>query len=720
MPLPRLRPRRPPFALSIALGLAAATAVAAETDPPPAPDQHHPVTLKGVEVTAAAHDPDAYGVDESRGATRLSLSPRETPQSMSVVTRAQMDDFGLDDINAVLDHTTGIDVERVETDRTYYSARGFDVTSFLVDGVGMPFANGAQWGSLDTAVYERIEVLRGANGLLAFTGNPSATVNFVRKRPTADFRGSASLGAGSWNTRRMDVDLSGPLDASRSVRGRLVAAGQDGDSYLDRYHPRRQVLYGTVEADLGDRTLLGAGITAEKDRPRGVMWGALPLFNTDGTPTRYRRSTSTAADWAYWTTDDTRAFVQLEQDLGHDWSAKAELDYRRLTNASNLFYVYGTPDAASGLGLLSYPSRFTGPEKQYVADVYATGPFTLGGRRHELVVGADWARDDVSQLSGYTAGAIGDPLPPLGDWNGGFPRPSFDDYHESAHFRMERQAAYATVRWSLADGLTLVTGDTFVHVRSRGENYGVANAYDRTRSTPFAGVVYDLSTHYSLYASYARLFNPQTQLDKDNRVLDPVTGSNLEAGIKGAWFDGGLNASFALFRAKQDHLADYAGHNDATNQDYYKGIDATSKGYEFDVGGRVGANWELGGGYTQLGLTDPAGHDVRTYVPRRSFRLSAGYRVPAAPGLKLGASLRWQDGIRRDQGALDTQGREIVTRQGGYALLGLMAGYDFAQGWRATLNLDNVTNRKYLTSLYWSQAYYGAPRNWMLEVRYRF
>ncbi|MDO1528166.1 TonB-dependent siderophore receptor [Fulvimonas sp. R45] len=718
MPLPRLRPRCLPFVLSIGL---AATTAAAETDPPPVHDQHHPVTLKGVEVTAvAAQDPDAYGVHESRGATRLSLSLRETPQSVSVVTRAQMDDFGLNDINAVLANTTGVNVERVETDRTYFSARGFDVGHFLVDGLGLPLANGAQWGDLDTAVYERIEVLRGANGLLAFTGNPSATVNFVRKRPTADFQGSMGFGLGSWATRRLDMDLSGPLNAAHSVRGRLVAAAQDGDSYLDRYRPRRKVVSGTLEADLGRGTLLSVGLTAQKNASRGGLWGALPLYHTDGTPTRYARSASTSADWSFWDTDDTRAFVRLERELAGGWSLKAALNYRRLVNDSNLFYVYGTPDAATGLGLLSYPSRYGGAEKQYVADVYASGPFMLGGRQHELVVGVDWARDDDSELSGYSNGTIGQPLPPLQDWHGDFPRPDFDDSYSGAHIRSERQGAYLTARWNLADGLTLITGSSLAHVRAEGANYGVPNAYSRTRATPFAGAVLDLSKHYSLYASYARLFNPQTQLDADNRVLDPVTGSNLEAGLKGAWYDGALNASFALFRAKQDHLAEAAGHNAQTNRDYYRGIDATSRGFEFDAGGRLGRDWELSAGYTQLRLDAPDGKAVRTYVPRRNVHLAARYRVAAVPGLRLGATLRWQDAIRRDQGALDTQGREIVTRQGSYALLGLMAGYDFAPGWSATLNLDNLTNRKYLTSLYWDQAYYGAPRRWMLDLRYRF
>ena len=710
-------------ALCLATLAPAATRAATTTDevPPALPhDQHHPITLKGVNVTGMTQDTDSYTARSSDSATRLSLSLRETPQSVSIVTRAQMDDFGLDDINAVLDNAGGVQVERVETDRTYYSARGFDITNFLVDGMGMPLANGAQWGDVDTAVYERVDVLMGANGLLSFTGNPSATVDFVRKKPTADFQGSASLGVGSWTTRRGVIDLSGPLNASRSVRGRLVLVEQDGDSYLDRYRPRKKLVYGTVEADLAAGTTLSAGITAQKNQPRGVMWGALPLFNTDGTPTHYRRSTSTATDWSYWTTNDTRSFVHLDQDLGDDWTLKAELDYRRLTNASELFYVYGTPDAKTGLGLYSYPSRFTGPEKQYVADVFATGHFTLGGRRHELLVGVDWARDDVSQLSGYANGTIGVALPALQDWDGDFPHTALDDYFNGAHFRTDRQSAFVTARWSLADHLTLITGSSLVHVRAHGESYGVPNAYDRTDRTPFVGAVYDLSSHYSLYASYARLFNPQTQLDRNNRILDPVTGSNIEAGIKGAWYDAKLNASFAVFRAKQDNLADYAGHNATTGLDYYKGIDASSKGYALDVGGMLDANWQLNGGFTQLGLTNPQGHDVRTYVPRRSAHLSTSYRIPAVPGLKLGATLRWQGAIWRDQDAVDTAGRKIITRQGSYALLGLMSSYDFAPGWNATLNLDNVTNRKYINSLYWSQGYYGAPRNWMLNVSWRF
>ncbi|WP_199100946.1 TonB-dependent siderophore receptor [Dyella sp. ASV21] len=714
---PRLALRHLTAALCLAL---AVPALHAEDQPPASDTTKQVKNLEGVQATATVvSDGNAYTTHATDSATRMSLSLRETPQSMSVVTRQQMNDFGLNNINAVLDNTTGVNVERVETDRTYYSARGFDVTNFLVDGIGLPFANGQQEGDLDTALYERVDVLRGANGLLSFTGNPSATINFVRKRPTADYQGSVGVTVGSWDNRRLDVDLSGPLNASHSVRGRLIAADQDTDSYLDRYNLRKQVLGGIVEADLGSSTLLSAGITYQKNKTHGGMWGALPLYNTDGTPTDYSRDTSTSTDWSRWNVADTRSFVELTQELGNDWKLKGVLNYRRIAENSNLFYVYGTPNAQTGLGLYAYPSAYTSGEKQYVADVYATGPFQLGGRRHELVLGANWAKDDVHQLSSYGQG-IGTPLPSFNDWTGDYPEPPYGASYGNGDFHTKRQTLYATARWSLADPLTLITGASLVHIEQTGANYGVPSNYDKTQTTPFVGAVYDLSNNYSLYASYAKLFNPQTLTDVNNKVLDPVTGANLEAGIKGAWYDNRLNASFALFRSRQDGLAEYAGHNLATNQDYYAGIDAIAKGYEFDVSGQLTDNWQLSGGYTQLGLVDPNGHNVRTYVPRRMFRLATSYRFDALPGLKVGGTLRWQDTIYRDQGAVATDGSEIFTRQASYAVVGLMAGYDIGPHWSTTFNIDNVTNRKYINSLYWAQGFYSAPRSYMVNVRYTF
>lgn len=672
-----------------------------------------------------ATDLDAVEVNAERphkastSATRLSLTPRETPQSISRITREQMDDFGLDSLNEALAATPGVTVEQIETDRTYYTARGFDITNFQIDGLGIPLPYGMQNGDIDTAIYERIEVLRGANGLLSSTGNPSATINFIRKRPTAVFQGSAGLTVGSWDLRRIDVDLSGPVNAAGSIRGRAVAAWQEDESHLDLYNRDKQVFLGVVEADLSPTTLLSAGASRQENRPNSPMWGALPLFYSDGSPTRYDVSTSTAADWAYWDTDDTRAFVEVEQALAGDWNLRAAFNYEDKQEDSQLFYTFGVPDRDSGAGLLAYPSQYQGRFKARYVDVYATGSMSLGGRAHEVVLGGNWTRGDNHELSWYSAD-IGTPIGPLEEFDGRYPKPPFDALSDGSAFDYARESVYATVRWNPAERLKLITGANHTRVETRGASYGEPVDSREEHTLPYAGAVWDLARNYSLYASYGEIFSQQGETDVDDRLVGPVTGSNAELGLKGEWRDGALNASVALFRARQRNLAEYAGTDPATGRSHYTGADAESTGYEIEFSGRLRPGWWLSAGYTRLDLDDSTGGEARTYVPRRTLRLATAARVPAVQGLKLGASLRWQDDIHRDIALLDPAGNPYRIEQDAYALLGLMASYELGPRWSATLNLDNVTDEKYIPSLYWEQGFHGAPRHVSLSLDYRF
>jgi outer membrane receptor for ferric coprogen and ferric-rhodotorulic acid len=216
-------------------------------------------------------------------------------------------------------------------------------------------------------------------------------------------------------------------------------------------------------------------------------------------------------------------------------------------------------------------------------------------------------------------------------------------------------------------------------------------------------VVYGLTDEVSLYGSYTRIFNPQKEIDIDRRLLAPIQGSNLEAGVKSEWLDKRLAASFAVYRARQNHTAE-AVDVFPDNTVYYRGVDATSTGFEAEVSGRPVPGWELSAGYSQLRLQDENGEDARTFVPRRALRMATSYQLPAAPSFRLGASLRWQsDTHTTDEGR--------VISQKGYALLDLMARHDFSHHLHLRFNVNNVTNQKYLNSLYWKWAYYGAPRN---------
>jgi len=668
----------------------------------PAADVPQRVTITG---SAAGQ-----GEKASATATGLDLGLRETPQSISVLSRPELDDFGLASINDALALAPGITVEPVETDRTYYTSRGFDVTQFQIDGLGLPFTNGNQAGDVDTFLYERIDVLRGANGLTSFTGNPSATIDFIRKRPTRTLQATAGVTLGSWDRLRVDGDLSTPLDTSGSLRGRVVALGERRDSYLDRYHLDKRAFAAALDVDLSPRTTLELGAMQQDNDADSPMWGALPLTHSDGTPTHYARGTSTAPDWSWWNNTDRRLSAELSHDFGNGWKATGTATRRRLVSNSELFYVYGLPDAATGEGTQAYPSSFDGRYDQSTVDLRVAGPFRLFGRTHAFSLGADWGREVARERSGYPAQGIGDPVPDLATWDGDFPKPAWDGTPDGSDYRTTRRALFAAAHLAVTDTLDLVLGASWTSIASAGTNYGDRHAYARAATTPYAGATWDVGDDTTVYASFTRIFNPQTQIDRAHETLAPIRGSNLEAGVKSEWFAKKLLASFAVFRTRQDGTAVQDADTDF-NPTTYHAEDAVSTGYEAELAGRLAPGWDIDAGWTQLRLRHPDGSPANRYVPRRTLKVATTWRLPSAPGVKIGASLRWQD---------DTTTADATTRQPSYAMVGLMAAWDIAPHWRAGLDVDNLTNEKPWASLYWTQAYHAPPRHWTASLRWTY
>lgn len=706
----------------IALGVALAAMDDAGADPVQSADGEVVVTGQRTQGS------DSYTIDGQTTATRLPLSLRETPQSVSVVTRKQIEDLQLNDVNALLTTVPGLNVQANETDRVYFSARGFDIQTFQVDGIGVPFAFGIQTGSIDTAFYDHIEVVRGAPGLLSSTGNPSAVVNFIRKRPTKTLQAHASAQYGSFDNLRLEADVSVPLTSDGSVRARGVGAYTDTDSHLDRYGLRRWVGYGIVEADLGAGTTISGGYGHQDHQSRGAMWGAIPLTYSDGTRIPLARSSNVAPDWAGWNIVDRQIFGDLTHRLGNGWIARISAIRRATSERDELFYVYGNPvrndpdgidlgnpaDPSDDRAIFSYPGAFRAQTRNLTVEGYVTGPVTLFGREHEVNIGVNRSAQRYVQGSSYDFATIGIPLAFPDLLQGNFPKPVFPTDFSTApassqNTHTRRETAYGLVRLNLADPLKLMLGGNLTHATSSGFSYGVDTNFDNTKFLPFVGATYDLSPNLSLYGSYATIFNPQTAIDANGSVLAPIRGNNLEAGLKGEWFGGRLNSTLTVFRTRQDNTAEAIGF--VGGRTISRGVDAKSEGIELEFGGRLAAGLQATGGYTLLRVVDDAGDPVQRFVPRNTARLNLSYSPPALPELKLGASGQYQSRIYTPDGTIS---------QKGYGLLDLFAGYELTKNVSASVNLRNVTNTKYLTALNFAGGYYGAPRTVLgtISVRY--
>ena len=646
----------------------------------------------------------------SAGATGLDLSLRETPQSVTVVSQAQIKDFALTNVNELLAQVVGVNVEQVETDRTYYNARGFDITNFQIDGVGLPLAYGIQVGDLDTAIFERVDIVRGVNGMMTGTGNPSATINYIRKRPTPDFRAAASASYGSWNDKRLEADVSGPLNASGTVTGRLVYANEDKDSYLDHYKVNRNVYYGVVAWDITAKLKATAGYSRQDNLASGVLWGALPLNYSDGTLISYPRSASTSADWTYWDTKQQSAFLEASYAFNNGWSAKATYTHKKTNEDAKLLYAYGNPDKATGLGVGAMSGRYPSEYKQDLFEGSVSGPVELLGRRHDLVFGASSAKSTNQEYQAFSGDSP--TYGPVGSWGSQqIAEPTYPDAYLVADGRDRLYRVYGAAHLDFTDRLKGVVGFNAIDLKSSGISYDVDQTRSESKISPYAGLVFDLTPNVSLYGSYTDIFNPQVEVDVNHVRLAPAKGTSYEAGLKSEWFGKRLYATAAIFRSEQANLAAFAG-SFADGKSYYTGVDTVSKGYELEVSGALTDQWRVSGGWTQLSIKDPSGADVRDYLPRKTLKLSTTYSIPSLRDLKLGAAVRWQDDI-------STVDVTTVTQKA-YAVVDLMAGLDLTDKVRATVNVKNLFDETYLTSLMWTQSYYAAPRSASVRLDYTF
>ncbi len=635
-----------------------------------------------------------YAVDAQNSTTRLNLSLRETPQAVTVITRAQIEDFGLNTVDSLLRRATGVNVDSAETDRTYYNARGFDIVNFQFDGIGQPLSYGLQNGQIDTSIFERVDIVRGATGLLSQTGNPSAAINFVRKRPTKELGGTASLSYGSYNEIRGDVDVNTPLNEDGSIRTRFVGSYEDGDSYLDYYHTSRLTLYGVAAADLGPDTVATVGYSWQESDPRGVSWGALPFTNGDGTPATYPRSTNSAQPWSTWYSLDRNLFGDVTHDFGNGWVGKVSVLRRARNQDSKLFYVYYSGDT-----LVAYPGAYLDKLRETTVDANITGKLKIAGREHDLVLGVNYGQSRLIEQESVDPDAIGTPLPGNTAFEGSFPYPNWGDYSVTADYTTKITSAYGLVRLSLADPLKVMLGANVTNAKRSGSSYDAPFDFDKTKFLPFAGLTFDLTGNLTAYASYATIFSPQVYLTADHSIIAPLEGKTYEAGIKGEWNGGKLTAAVAVFKTQEDNVAESIGFDAGIGQTIYQGVNAKSHGVEVDVAGELFSGMQVSGGYAWTDIEDDEGNNARAFIPRHTVRVNASYTPPFLDALRLGASARYQSKIHND-----------YIEQSDYAIVDLMARYQVTKNVSVAVNLDNLTNVKYWTSLQWDQAYYGAPR----------
>lgn len=676
---------------------------------------------------AASSGADAdYSVPVTRSGTKMALIARDIPQSVSIISKQRMDDQQLLSLGEVLNNTTAIQEHVSDMDRRTYYSRGFLIDNYMVDGIPTVFEPRWNLGDAqsDTAMYERIEVVRGATGLMTGAGNPSAAVNMVRKHADSrEFTGDLSATYGSWNKQRYVADLSTPLSESGNVRGRLVAGYEDKNSYVERYSAEKKFLYGVVDADLTDSTTLSLGYEYQETNADSVTWGGVPRWYLDGSKTDYRRGFNTAPDWAYNDKTSKKAFIKLTQNFDNGWQTTLNGTHNVTTLDSRQLYIQGYFDKNTGAGVspyVGYPvvggtGYNTGERKMDAVDAFASGPYELLGRQHELMAGVNYTKQHNTYYSTFeniSSEALGD----FNSYKGNFRETDWGERTLSQEDIMRQKSAYIATRISLADPLHLIVGARY----TRWSNETLTDNLEKNNITPYAGLIYDIDENWSTYASYTSVFQPQTYRDINGGYLSPVVGKNYEAGVKSDWFNSRLTTSFSVFRSELDNVAQTTGRIiEGTTDTAYQGVDGTvSRGIEFEVNGAITDNWQMTFGGTRYIAEDRDGKAVNPDLPRTQLKLFTSYRLPALQALTVGGGVNWQTHVWQDVDG--PEGSETWhAEQGSYALVSLFSRYQLTKQLTVQANVNNLFDKAYDTNVS-DSIVYGEPRNFSLTASYKF
>ncbi|HHA2687087.1 TPA: ferric-rhodotorulic acid/ferric-coprogen receptor FhuE [Stenotrophomonas maltophilia] len=709
-----------PQRLSVAvLAVLCAVAPAAFAETAADPTNLDKVVVKGERA-------EGYSVRRTSAGTRFDLAPRQIPQSISIISHQRIEDQNLDDIIDVLANTTGVTSTQSDSERTEFYARGFYIDAYQFDGLPTQMVQNWSYGDsgLDLALYDRVEVVRGATGLLSGAGNPSASVNLIRKHAdSAELNGSVSVNVGSWGRTRTTVDVGSALNASGTVRGRVIGSYLDTDGQMDRYNQRKTLGYAVIDADLTPDTQLSVGYDYQQKRANGATWGGFPMLYSDGSRTGYDESFNASPNWTYWDTTSKRAFATLQHAFSNGWKFKVGATHDETKADDKLFYpayndwTTGASnfDRTNGTGISPSAGFYNTERKVTGVDGYVDGPFQLFGREHQFMAGLSYNKRDYANYGDYQVGGAGktwDPFTSYLHWTGNISEPNWNPLALASQGTITQKAGYGAARLSLADPLKLIIGARYTDWKSEGE--GADRAHKVT--TPYAGLVFDINDTYSTYASYTEIFQPQTLKDRDGSYLDPVDGKSYEVGVKGAWFDNRLNASLAVFRIEQDNVGQATGEpvQGSPNEFAYRAARGTvSRGFEFEVNGELAPGWNATFGASRYVAKDINDADINTNLPQTALKLFTSYTPQSLQELTVGGGANWQNRIYY---AVPAYGR---IEQSGYALVSAFVRYRISPEFSVQANLNNLLAKKYLSQINGYGAY-GDGRNGSLTFTWSF
>ncbi|WP_408733441.1 TonB-dependent siderophore receptor [Pseudomonas sp. LS1212] len=692
--------------------------------------------IRGFALGNALGSMEGYNATHSQVATKTSTALLETSQSVSVVTRQQMDDQGSQTVSQAMRYTPGVLTNPYGATHRYdyVAMRGFNdgsVDNIYLDGLKSMGDSGTySTMQVDPYFLERIDILKGPSSVLYGRSSPGGLVALTSKKPLYEDYHQIQAMVGTQNQQGIGFDFSGPLDDDKRIAYRLTGLADKSDTQFDHNKEKRYALAPTISIDFSEDTSLTLQAYLQHD-PDGGYHGGLPA---DGA--LHQRNGQRISDHFFEGEPGIDQFQRDQQSFGYQFEHRfndvftARQNFRYLDSKVNIdqVYAYGWTSPTSN----ELNRYFTGGDEKlhsFIVDNMLQAEFFTGATKHTMLLGADYQRRKT--VVDWTSGA----LAPINAFDPHYGNETITYFAPTSYLRrLEQTGVYLQDliemdQWRFSLGVrqdwVKTSEENRIAEASRPEGTEISD--ERSKMTGRAGALYLFDNGIAPYISYSESFNPNSYADSAGNPLAPTEGKQWETGIK--YQPPGTDNLFtaSIFRIDQENLA-----SKLPQENFYRAIGAVrSQGLELEAHVQVTDNLRVLGSYTYTdieysksmistldGVTQNKGNSP-TQAPEQMASVWADYAFNqgALDGLRLGGGVRYVGYSWADA--------ENTMKVPAYTLVDASVGYDLGKvglkGVDVRLNANNLTNETYIASCASLDfCYMGEERNVSATVSYQF
>lgn len=602
------------------------------------------------EVVVVANK-NSFKTNRLSGSLRLQSNILEVPQNIQVVTAKLINDQQIFDmLEGVTRNVSG--ATRIEHWDNYarITMRGSNVGAFR-NGMNVS----TTWGPLteDMSMVERIEFVKGPAGFMLANGDPSGFYNVVTKKPSGRTKGEVGLSMGSFDLYRATADLDGKLSDDGKLLYRINVMGQLKGSHRPFDYNNRYSIAPVLKYLIDDKTSVTLEYTHQFSEVNII--GSNYLFSKKGYADLPRNATQAEANLAPTKMNDRSLFAILNHSINNDWKFTAQLAYFNYQQEGQSLWPWGF-DAANDSLMQRGASIWDILGTSKMGQMFLNGEVHTGAVSHKILAGVDMSNKDYYH-DWNQGGTLGTPFNIYAPVYGVSDGPVYDRgknirergeryYNTYSGFYAQDELGFFDnkLRLTLAGRYTtLTTGDSY------------SGDYKNSKFTPRIGLSYSIDKNTSVYFLNDQSFMENYGSDWQKKSFDPITGNNIEGGIKKDWMNGKWNSSVSVYQITRDNVLTADFEHPSPTGGYYnrQSGQQKTKGVEVDVKGQIvrGLDVIINYAYTDAKTTkDSKAENIGVQVPGSSKHVQnawLNYKVDRGALSGFGISLGYQYQVKR-------------------------------------------------------------------------